>query len=108
MRSDLTIPEAFEYYDPFDESHYEGILKHFNVEVSLEEGSWGYLWKYGGVTLGWENKLTKQQARAAAGLAVYLYVCGVHPGLDDRLALAYIIRGKWEVSTGVSLYYKGE
>jgi hypothetical protein len=94
----MNIPEEFRDYDPFYEPHSEGILKHFKVKVSLEEEdngdkTWGYLWEYGGVTLGWEKQLTEKQARAAAGLAVYLYACGVHPGLDDRLALVYILRG---------------
>lgn len=94
----LEIPDTFKYYDPFDLEHSEGILKHFKVEVDCRaerDGSrnWGYLWKYGGVTLAPESKLSEQQARAIVALAVYLYAVGVHPGLDDRLASAYILQG---------------
>lgn len=96
----LQLPKEFEYYDPFDLNHSEGILKHFNIKVDLAEErngikTWGYVWKYGGVTLTPESKLSEAQARAITALAVYLYAVGVHPGLDDRLATAYILQG-WE------------
>lgn len=98
----LEIPEEFEWYDPFDQSHWEGILKHFDVRLDHSDEkplghSWGYVWKYGGGVLAPYQSLTEDQAKAVMGLSVYLYACGVRPGLDDRLAFAYIKQG-WDRS----------
>lgn len=87
----------FDFYDPFDEAHYEKVLSHFKVKVwSAYEpmlggrSYWGYSWKCGGVQLCPEEYLSEKMARAASALAIYLYCCGVGCSLDDRLALAYI------------------
>lgn len=105
------LPERFEMYDPFNTNEINDLISHFDIKVGLDaedhprnpklhgRKTWGYLWKYGGVTLAPEEKLSEAQARAIAALACYLYASGVSPHLDDRLATAYILAG-WERTNG--------
>ncbi|RJQ25697.1 hypothetical protein C4577_04865 [Candidatus Parcubacteria bacterium] len=97
------LPEELKWYDPFDKNQREKILEHFKVKVDIRgnpnaplkcmQPKWGYVWKYGGVSLVSAKSWNEDFARTVVGLAVYLYVVGVHPGLDDRLAIAYIRQG---------------
>lgn len=76
-------------FGPEDGSIEQVMLRHCHRFV---DNTWGYVWKHGAVTFF--SPMTEKQARMIAALSVYLYAIGVHPGLDHRLATAYILQGR--------------